>query len=341
MRGTTTAPVSRRPARLPGGRDRDVLRVSDHVIGSPDVEARPSSDVGWRKRPGVSFVKHATHTVSNLTSNLVSKRGLSRSRDGRGARAAHWSTGDYSVRLLPLTHRTHCGTRDVPRRCTIRRLLHDGTRQFDCGSTKTPDDADIDSLASHSSESDVPVAVGPVFSVTVSTLSRPPEMSMSNKTSNKTLSAAESLSAPTGHLRRRVLIAVPLSIGLAIACGVVTGLIGRIGLGLPVGAGINVVGHAFSGAVAGMLAGTAAVVLYEHWARRRRANDKVASQALTSGIIGAVISAAMAALVNGIVIGVPTSLASQTANHVVTGIISGAIAAFIGLMVHQTKTAAL
>jgi hypothetical protein len=179
-----------------------------------------------------------------------------------------------------------------------------------------------------------PLAAGLLFSVTVTTQSRPPEKPVS-----KSNLSASSLSAPTGTLRRRLYIAVPLSVGLALVCGLLTGLIGRFVLGLPASAGANIAGHALTAAVAGMFAGSAAVVLYEHWASRTRANDKVASQALTSGAIGAVISAVMAALVNGIVIGVPTSLATQTANQVVTGIISGAIAAFIGLMVHQAKTA--
>jgi hypothetical protein len=157
--------------------------------------------------------------------------------------------------------------------------------------------------------------------------------------SNEALSA-KSQSAPSGVLRRRLRVAVPLSVGLALACGALTGLIGRFVLGLPTSAGTNTAGHAFTGAVAGMLAGAAAIVLYEQRARRARTNDKVASQALTSGVIGAVISAVMAALVNGIAIGVPPSLAAQTSNHVVTGVISGVIAAFIGLMVHQAKTAA-
>lgn len=65
--------------------------------------------------------------------------------------------------------------------------------------------------------------------------------------------SASSLSAPTRTLRRRLFIAVPLSIGLALACGVPTGLMGRFVLGLPASAGANIAGHAFSGAVAGML----------------------------------------------------------------------------------------
>jgi hypothetical protein len=164
---------------------------------------------------------------------------------------------------------------------------------------------------------------------------------MSNESLYAERSPAGSPPASRGALlRRRLSIAVPVSIGLAVACAAVTGLIGRFILGVPVSAGANIAGHALTGAIAGMLAGTVAVASYELWARRHRTNDKAASQALKSGAIGAVIDAVMSALVNGLAIGVPTSLATQTSHHVVTGIISGGIAAFIGLMIHQAKTAA-
>jgi hypothetical protein len=154
---------------------------------------------------------------------------------------------------------------------------------------------------------------------------------------DKSLSA-QGLLVPTETLRHRLLVAVPLSIGLAIACGVLTGIVGRMGLGVPANAGVNIAGHALTGALAGMLAGTAAILVFERGARRNGANDNVPAQALTSGAIGAVIDAVMSALVNGFLIGVPTTLATQTSNHVVTGVVSGGIAAFIGLMVHQSKT---
>ncbi|MFT4082012.1 MAG: hypothetical protein QM638_05455 [Nocardioides sp.] len=146
--------------------------------------------------------------------------------------------------------------------------------------------------------------------------------------------------APTS-VAHRIRIAIPISVLFALVGGALAVLIGRFLLGLPGGAAVNVAGHALSGAVAGFVAGLGSIRLYERGAGRRRTNPDAHAQALTSGVIGAVIDAVMSALINGIAIGVPATLATQTSNHVVTGVISGLIAAFIGLMVHQHKTARL
>lgn len=125
--------------------------------------------------------------------------------------------------------------------------------------------------------------------------------------------------------------------------GLILGLLGaalaaalnHIVIGVPGSAGANGTDHAISGALAGLVAGVAALLIYQ----RRSGIAPALAPAIVSGLIGGVVGAVMSGLVNYALIGMPADAAANTTNHAVSGMLSGYMSAFIGLMLYLRKAA--